>query len=87
VLGSHISQYISSDISYLPAETKDGVDRLLQILEAFYDERPDLFGPIDIAAAIKRLESLDRSFANTAPLLGRVDDSLQALQLPVDILT
>jgi hypothetical protein len=64
----------------LPPETKDRMDTLLQILNAFNHKFPDLSAPIDTAAAVNALESIERIFSNADPILRHIDALMQAIQ-------
>jgi hypothetical protein len=64
----------------LPPETQERVDKLIEILGALQSKLPDLSAPIDTAAATNALNSIERAFANTDPILRSIDCLIVAVQ-------
>jgi hypothetical protein len=68
----HTMVYFNQNI-VLPPETRDRLDKLLDLLSAFLHKLPNFSSPIDPDAAVNVLKSIDHTFANFEPTLRRID--------------
>ena len=57
----------------LPPDTRDRVDKLLDLLSAYHHKLPIFSSPIDPDAALNALKSIDHTVANFEPILRRID--------------
>jgi hypothetical protein len=57
----------------LPPETRDRLDRLLDLLSAYHHKLPAFSSLIDPDAAVNALKSIDHTIANFEPILRRID--------------
>jgi hypothetical protein len=63
----HFEQYV-----VLPADTRDRLDKLLDLLSGYLHKLPSFSSPIDPDAALNALKSIDHTIANVEPILRRI---------------